>query len=201
MNYILASQSPRRIELMSYLVEEFDIQVASIDEEAITQRLLKNETFPYTTAIASRLVETLAQEKARQIDCSSAVVIGSDTLVYSPTQGMLGKPKDASEAEKMLVELSKERSHTVHTGVCIFYKDQCLTFSTTARVFFQPYNSLQHQLILDYIQSGSPFDKAGGYSIRDKGSLFIQKIEGDYYTILGFPISEVYRQLKQANLL
>lgn len=201
MKYILASQSPRRIELMNYLVKEFDVKVASIDEKTITHYLLKDESFPYTTNIADELVKTLAQEKATAIHLKDFVIIGSDTLVYSPTLGMLGKPKDSLEAEKMLVALSKEQIHTVHTGVCIRYQNQLITFSTQAQVQFQPYNSLQHQLILDYIHSGSPFDKAGGYSIGDQGSLLIQGIKGDYYTILGFPISEIYRQLKKANLL
>ena len=201
MKYILASQSPRRIELMNYLVKEFDVKVASIDEKTITHYLLKDESFPYTTNISDELVKTLAQEKATAIHLKDFVIIGSDTLVYSPTLGMLGKPKDSLEAEKMLVALSKEQIHTVHTGVCIRYQNQLITFSTQAQVQFQPYNSLQHQLILDYIHSGSPFDKAGGYSIGDQGSLLIQEIKGDYYTILGFPISEIYRQLKKANLL
>ena len=201
MKFILASQSPRRIELMNYLTNDFEVRTASIDEEKISNQILTNVTFPYTKKIADQIVVALAKEKATAIQSNDKVIIGSDTLVFSPTQGILGKPKSPIEAENMLIGLSKERTHTVHTGVCIGYQDIYSTFVTQATVTFHSYDVCQHELILDYIHSGSPFDKAGAYSIGDQGSLFIQSIQGDYYTILGFPVSEIYRRLKERDLL
>lgn len=193
---ILASQSPRRQELLGLLDIPFTAQAADIDEDALTQILrdrFKGEPF---SIMAAMIVMNLAREKAKKLLFSNpdAVVIGSDTIVTIDT-AILGKPSSPEAAFAMLRRLSG-RDHHVYTGVTIMSRQKEETFFTVTRVGFYPWSPVEEDLARRYISEGSPLDKAGAYGIQDTGALFIRGIKGNYYTVVGFPVSEIYRRLQ-----
>lgn len=180
MKIILASASPRRQELLKYIVPEFEIIPADVDE-----------TLPEGT-VPEKAAEFLAVKKAKHIaeqypDC---VVIGSDTIVI--IDGIiLGKPADKSDAERMLKLLSG-RTHKVITGVCIAYGEKTDSFSCETKVTFYP---LTEEEIRDYIATGEPMDKAGAYGIQGYGSVLTEGIEGDFFNVMGLPVAMLKRRL------
>ncbi|HIU50784.1 MAG TPA: septum formation protein Maf [Candidatus Limousia pullorum] len=181
-NIILASASPRRRELFKLICEDFKSVSPDVDE-----------TVPAQVEILER-PQFLAVKKAMHIwGCLSekAVVIGCDTGVFIDDE-MLGKPKDEEEAFSMLKKL-QGKDHLVVTGCCITDGTHKREFSVTSRVFFYP---LSDEDIRDYIATGEPMDKAGAYGIQGKGSLLIEKIQGDYFNIVGLPLSALARELK-----
>lgn len=181
-NIILASASPRRRELFKLICEDFKSVSPDVDE-----------TVPAQVEILER-PQFLAVKKAMHIwGCLSekAVVIGCDTGVFIDDE-MLGKPKDEEEAFSMLKKL-QGKDHLVVTGCCITDGTHKREFSVTSRVFFYP---LSDEDIKDYIATGEPMDKAGAYGIQGKGSLLIEKIQGDYFNIVGLPLSALTRELK-----
>lgn len=181
-NIILASASPRRRELLKLICEDFK----SVSPDV-------NETVPAQVEILER-PQFLAVKKAMHVwGCLSekAVVIGCDTGVFIDDE-MLGKPKDEEEAFSMLKRL-QGKDHFVVTGCCITDGTHKREFSVTSRVFFYP---LSDEDIRDYIATGEPMDKAGAYGIQGKGSLLIEKIQGDYFNIVGLPLSALTRELK-----
>lgn len=182
-NLILASASPRRRELLKLICEDF--KSVSPDVE---------ETVPCEVEILER-PQYLAVKKALHV-CQGisekAVVIGCDTGVFIDDE-MLGKPKDEKDAFSMLKKLSG-RDHLVVTGCCITDGEHKREFSVTSRVFFYP---LTDDDIKDYIATGEPMDKAGAYGIQGKGSLLIKKIQGDYFNIVGLPLSALTRELSR----
>lgn len=181
-NIILASASPRRRELLKLICEDFKSVSPDVDE-----------TVPAQVEILER-PQFLAVKKAMHIwGCLSekAVVIGCDTGVFIDDE-MLGKPKDEEEAFSMLKKL-QGKDHLVVTGCCITDGTHKREFSVTSRVFFYP---LSDEDIRDYIATGEPMDKAGAYGIQGKGSLLIEKIQGDYFNIVGLPLSALARELK-----
>lgn len=181
-NIILASASPRRRELFKLICEDFKSVSPDVDE-----------TVPAQVEILER-PQFLAVKKAMHIwGCLSekAVVIGCDTGVFIDDE-MLGKPKDEEEAFSMLKKL-QGKDHLVVTGCCITDGTHKREFSVTSRVFFYP---LSDEDIKDYIATGEPMDKAGAYGIQGKGSLLIEKIQGDYFNIVGLPLSALARELK-----
>lgn len=181
-NIILASASPRRRELLKLICEDFKSVSPDVDE-----------TVPAQVEILER-PQFLAVKKAMHVwGCLSekAVVIGCDTGVFIDDE-MLGKPKDEEEAFSMLKKL-QGKDHLVVTGCCITDGTHKREFSVTSRVFFYP---LSDEDIRDYIATGEPMDKAGAYGIQGKGSLLIEKIQGDYFNIVGLPLSALARELK-----
>ncbi len=181
-NIILASASPRRRELLKLICEDFKSVSPDVDE-----------TVPAQVEILER-PQFLAVKKAMHVwGCLSekAVVIGCDTGVFIDDE-MLGKPKDEEEAFSMLKKL-QGKDHLVVTGCCITDGTHKREFSVTSRVFFYP---LSDEDIKDYIATGEPMDKAGAYGIQGKGSLLIEKIQGDYFNIVGLPLSALARELK-----
>lgn len=145
------------------------------------------------------LVCGLARFKGKNViknlrDTVDAVVIAADTVVAVDDK-VLGKPKDAEDAERMLVELSG-RSHFVYTGV--YVEDICtkksVSFCEKTEVFFK---KLDISEIRDYINTGEPMDKAGAYGIQNLGSLFVEKIYGDYFNVVGLPVSKLCQVLKK----
>ena len=179
---ILASKSPRRRELMELLHIPFEVIVSDIDEQIDYKNDLVKE------------IEKLSYQKAHAVfkDHEDALVIGSDTIVKIGID-VLGKPKNIEDAKAMLKELS-DNTHQVVTGVTILYKDQTETFSSVANVTFYP---LSDEEIDEYIATNEPMDKAGSYAIQGDAAKFIRCIEGDYYTIVGLPIAELYHRLKK----
>ena len=183
---ILASKSPRRKELLEMLKIPFEIIVSDIDENIDYENDLVKE------------IEKLSYQKAQAVfkDHSDALVIGADTIVKIGND-VLGKPKSLSDAKKMLEELS-DNTHEVVTGVTIIYKDQTETFSSIAEVTFYP---LSKKEIDEYIATNEPMDKAGSYAIQGDAAKFIRSINGDYYTIVGLPVAELYHRLKKYSII
>ena len=189
MNVILASGSPRRKELLKLIVKEFDVKISGIDET------LEKGLMP------GKQVERLAYLKAKDIfekTSGDRIIIGSDTMVVKENK-IYGKPKDKSDAKSMLKELlAGDRSHSVYTGICVivqkdnFYKEY-KTFDE-AKVYF---NEMSDDEIDKWINTGKAMDKAGAYAIQEEFGVFLDKIEGNYTTIIGLPINKVYNVIKE----
>ena len=181
-NLILASQSPRRKELLEKCGYPFSIIVADIDE-AIDFSLSLEDA-----------IQTLAYKKAEKVftDHKEDVVIGSDTIVTINSQ-ILGKPKDKNDAFNMLKSLSG-KTHQVITGLAVITKDKVYkTVSVNDVTFYD----LSDEEIYKYIETNEPMDKAGGYGIQGYGALLVQKICGDFYSVVGLPIAETARALEK----
>lgn len=176
---ILASKSPRRKELLSLITENFVIKSAEVDES------LPKGIQP------DKAVEYLSKIKAEPFRNNEDIIIGADTVV-SIDGVILGKPNDRSNAFKMLKMLSG-KYHSVFTGVTIIKPDSTKTFSVETRVKFF---DLTDREINDYLDTGEPFDKAGAYGIQGKGSLLVEKIDGDYFNVVGLPVSTLNKYLK-----
>lgn len=176
---ILASKSPRRKELLSLITDDFIVDSAEVDE-----------TLPYDMK-PDKAVEYLSKIKAVPFSNSGKIVVGADTVVAIDGK-ILGKPKDRGEAFDMLTLLGG-KEHSVFTGVTVIKNDKIETFSVQTKVkFFE----LSDREIEAYISSGEPFDKAGAYAIQGNGSLFVEKIDGDYFNVVGLPVSRLARVLK-----
>ncbi len=179
---ILASQSPRRKQLLQQAEIEFEILVADVDETPPAD-MPGTEVPVYLAKLKADTVQHLAED---------AIVIAADTVVLLDDK-VLGKPRDAEDACDMLRQLSG-RMHTVVTGVCIQSDSKQISFSTETKVYFR---SLTREQIAYYVESYKPFDKAGGYAIQEWiGMIGIEKINGDYYNVMGLPIGEVVAFLK-----
>jgi len=184
---ILASQSPRRKELLSLLDLEFTVEVKSIDE--IFPKDLK------TSKVAEYLAELKASAFTNIKD--DQVIITADTVVIL-NDTILGKPKDKAEATEMLHRLSN-RSHEVITGVCLKSAQKTSTFSSSTKVYFRDLTDAE---IDYYIENYKPYDKAGSYGIQEWiGAIGITKIEGSYFNVVGLPIQELNEQLKKFSTI
>ncbi|MDZ5712360.1 Maf family protein [Jeotgalibacillus haloalkalitolerans] len=180
MEIILASQSPRRKELMSLLPYPFKIHPSAFDESTVTDQ------DPETAVL--KIAEGKAMDIAAKFP--EAVVIGSDTIVYQ--EKILGKPKTAEEAADMLKSLSG-RTHTVYTGVVLMRGQETVTFTEQTDVTFWP---LSDEEINNYVATPDPYDKAGAYGIQSGGALFVKAIRGDYYAVVGLPVARLKRELQ-----
>lgn len=196
---ILASQSPRRQELLRLCGYPFHTEVSRVDEALLTQEIfsapLPGETF---SDQAKRLVAGLSLAKAQAVARQygeDTLVIGSDTVVLLEDR-ILGKPKDEAEAGEMLRDLAG-KTHQVLTGVTLLADEKAETFVSHAAVTFWAYDAFMQNLIDRYVETGSPLDKAGAYGIQDMGALLVERIEGDYYTIMGFPVAELARRMEK----
>ena len=193
---ILASASPRRVELLHMCGIPFLVEPADIDEEELTIGACRQDS---SRQHFGNTVQMLAQAKAKVIfeKRSDCVVIGADTIVELGGE-ILGKPKSETEAFTMLRKLSG-KTHRVFTGVCILSEHFEDTFFTQTSVTFIKWNETTESLARQYVASGSPLDKAGAYGIQDMGGLFVKRIHGDYSTVVGLPVSLLYRKLKGKN--
>ena len=200
---ILASQSPRRSELLSLCIKEFAVQAADINEKAIEERILAEAGQGTFLDTATELVETLAREKAAVIhrENSEAMVIGSDTVVVLDEK-ILGKPVDEADAYAMLRALAG-KTHSVLTGVSILWGEKEETFASETKVSFFEWDDRMAKGVKAYVASGKPMDKAGAYGIQEEAALWVSGIEGDYNTIVGFPIAlvdkAIHRLLTEAE--
>ena len=179
--YILASQSPRRQQLLAEMGISFSVQQADIDET------------PPADINVYEVPQLLAQKKAEKIASTQqeAIIIAADTVVIID-HIILNKPKDREDAKKML-QLLSGTMHEVVTGVCVHKKDAINIFSVITKVYFKP---LSETVIDFYIDTYKPFDKAGAYGIQDWiGIIGIEKIEGDYYNVMGLPTAKLYDYL------
>lgn len=179
---ILASQSPRRRELMALMGIPFEVCGADVDERC--------EGAPETR------VALLARRKAAKIHhlFPGRVILSADTLVAGK-DGIFGKPKDGEDAARMLRSLSGGW-HEVFTGVCLIDgrdgRERERVEADRTRVLFSP---LDDRLIQAYISTGEPMDKAGAYGIQGRGGMFVESLEGSYSNVVGFPMALVRRML------
>lgn len=192
---ILASTSPRRRELLAAAGIEFDVMASTVEER-------QEQGEP-----AEKFVRRVAREKAQDVLGRLAAeapqtVLGADTVVVIAGK-TLGKPASADDAARMLRMLSG-RTHQVVTGVCLLHSqafaspDERKTLeiirTATTKVKFSPLSRLEIQ---EYLASGEPFDKAGGYAIQGGASKFVECIEGCYFNVVGLPVSLIYRMLRE----
>lgn len=180
--FILASASPRRKEILSNAGFNFEVIVSDADEN-ISEDMTPEKT-----------VEELAKRKALSVWESNkdAVVFGCDTVVAVDGK-KLGKPADDEDAFNMLRMLSG-KVHTVSTGVCICSAEKLSVFSNTTRVEFY---SLSDETIKSYIATGECRDKAGAYGIQGYGRVLVKEIKGDYFSVMGLPVSQASRVLAE----
>lgn len=177
---ILASSSPRRAEILRQAGIAFTVRVAPVDE-AVQERELPE-----------KYVRRLAADKAMAVECAPGeTVLGADTTVVIDGE-ILGKPEDAADAERMLRLLSGRR-HEVLTGIAVRRGEDVVRDWASTSVWFTTMSDAE---IADYVASGEPMDKAGGYAIQGLASKFIEKIEGCYFNVVGLPVALVYRHLK-----
>lgn len=174
---ILASASPRRKELMQLICPSFRVIPADCGE-AVPEAMNAADVPAFLSYQKCKCIADVYQK---------AVVIGCDTVVTTADGEILGKPKDEEDAARMLRLLSG-RMHTVDTGVSICYKGRTETFTETTKVWFK---DLTDEEIEDYINTGEPLDKAGAYGIQGEGTLLVDKIEGDFFNVVGLPVSKL----------
>jgi septum formation protein len=182
---VLASSSPRRQQLMRQMGAEFIVMKPDVPEEQVAGEK------------PAEMVERLALEKAMAVrpDRESGVVLGSDTIVVIDDD-VLGKPGDPEEARRMLARLSG-RTHTVFTGFALIDLKSGRRHIDHGRTEVT-FRSLDDEEIARYVDTGSPLDKAGAYGIQDDfGAVFIERIVGDYYTVVGLPLAKVYVALRE----
>lgn len=178
---VLASRSPRRQEILERAGFQFVVRPADVDES------------PVEGEDPVEHVQRLAREKALAVECAGGeTVLGADTVVVAGGE-ILGKPRDAEDAARMLRMLSG-RDHQVLTGICLrTYKRHVVDVEAT-RVWFRP---LEKHEVDAYIASGEPMDKAGAYAIQGLASKFIPRIEGCYFNVVGLPVAKVAAYLEE----
>ncbi|HEX7871116.1 MAG TPA: Maf family nucleotide pyrophosphatase [Chryseobacterium sp.] len=183
MKILLASQSPRRKELLSNL--GFEFEVVKIDcEEILPENIKIGEAAAYLSELKANAFQNLQEGQ---------ILLTADTVVANENQ-FLGKPKDENEAKEMLQSLSG-KTHQVYTGITIKTLDKTLTETDVADVEF---DEISEEEIDFYIKNYKPFDKAGSYGIQEwLGMSKIKKINGSFYTIMGLPTHLVYKILKE----
>jgi len=179
---VLASRSPRRIELLRSLGLEVVVRPSTYGEEEVA-------------GLAPRELALFhAKEKAREVAASlpreAALVLGADTIVELDGRPF-GKPADAAEAGAMLRALSG-RTHHVHTGYCLWdrragERSGCVTTNVT-------FVTLRDEQIEEYIATGEPMDKAGAYGIQGRGALLVDRVDGDFYAVMGLPLATLARE-------
>ncbi|MBR6568507.1 MAG: septum formation inhibitor Maf [Clostridia bacterium] len=174
-SFILASNSPRRKELLHNCGYSFEVKPSDCDENT-DGSLTPQET-----------VKELARRKAMAVLAENAdsVVLGCDTVVALEGE-ILGKPQDREDAYRMLTALSGKK-HIVVSGVCVADKNRCECFENTTEVEF---NSLSEETVNSYLDTLEYTDKAGGYGIQGFGSVLVKGIRGDYFSVMGLPVSQ-----------
>jgi septum formation protein len=189
MNFVLASASERRQELLKRIIDQFEIIVSNFDEDSVD---FDGDCEAY--------VKKLAFEKAREVSeklNKESIIIGCDTVVYQDGK-ILGKPKDRAHAYDMLRSLSGS-SHMVYSGIAVIntYDNEVKTQAVCTEVYF---SKLSEKQIEDYINSGDPLDKAGSYGIQSNAGVFVEKIHGDYYNVVGLPLNTLYYMLREMGV-
>ena len=185
----LASQSPRRAELLRQAGYEFEIVEPKVDET-----MTPGEDLPLLTERLS-MMKAAAAKKMLGPDSKMEVFLGSDTIVVVDGEA-LGKPRSECHAKQMLRRLSG-RTHEVITAVSVLWNNQQASEVVTSEVMFCP---LSEALIDDYCASEEPFDKAGGYAIQGRAAVFVENLRGSYYGVMGLPLRETFRLLNNANV-
>ena len=185
---ILASASPRRKEILKNIGLEFEILVSDADEGAISGTALPVSVYVQELAL---LKATAAAKKCGKGD---KLIISADTVVCIDGE-ILGKPNDKADAFRILSMLSG-KCHSVFTGICVMGTRNAFSVCSAVetKVYFK---NLSDEQILSYIESGEPMDKAGAYGIQGIGSLLVEKIDGDYFNVVGLPVSKLSEILEK----
>ncbi len=178
---VLASNSPRRRELLSQLVDSFQVHASAIEEQRQADEPL------------AQYVERLAREKAQAVapNYPNCWVLGADTIVVCDGQ-LFEKPEDEADARRMLQALSA-KSHTVYTAIALVKGGDVHLQNVATQVTFR---ALSDAEITAYWQSGEPTDKAGGYGIQGIAARFVERIDGSYSAVVGLPLCETYQMLQ-----
>lgn len=180
---VLASASPRRRDLLTLLGLTCAVAPADVDES------WRDGEAPAVHA------ERLAREKAAATRRAGAVTIAADTIVV--VDGLiLGKPRDGADAAAMLRRLGG-REHVVHTAIAVAYGTRMASGVEATRVWFRP---LDEPTIAAYLATGEPLDKAGAYGIQGYGAVLVERIEGDYFTVMGLGLARMVRLLEEVGL-
>ncbi len=181
---VLASASPRRAEILTAVGWEFEKQTADIDESRLENE--KPEDY----------VQRLAREKAEAVavNYKNQIVLGADTIVLIDKK-IVGKPKDFDEAREML-EMLSGNWHEVLTGIAVIKDEKISVDFQRTKVKFAEIGEAEIQFL---VEKGEPLDKAGAYAVQAQAALFIEKIEGDYWNVVGLPVSLVYRLVNAEN--
>ena len=178
---ILASSSPRRKELLQLICTNFRVIPPECDEK-LPANIPTSEAAEYLSDLKCRYIADIYD---------NSVVIGCDTMVIC--EGVIfGKPSSEEDARRMLRALSGKQ-HTVVSGVTIGYQKKFLSFSVRTGVTFRELSDTDIDI---YCRSGEPMDKAGGYGIQGLGSLLVQKIDGEFYNVVGLPVSDIAANLE-----
>jgi len=195
---ILASQSPRRKQLLEWAEIPFEVIVKHSSED-YPEQMAVDEVPEYLALEKAKLVHQSlhAQVEGRTDYSATLPVVAADTVVILH-QKIIGKPENREEAISYLTKLAGH-THRVVTGVAILHQGQQISFSETTHVTFHPLTTEQ---ISYYVDRYQPYDKAGGYAIQEWiGVVGIKKIEGDFYNVMGLPVSRLMQQLQQAGIL
>ena len=184
---ILASGSPRRKKILEQIGLKFSVEKSNYEEKRIAD------------SPPSQIVEFLSLEKANllAVKYEDAIIIGADTLVVLNGE-ILGKPKSEEDAREMLRKL-RNKTHTVVTGFTVLdtKSGRSVTKHVETKVKFKDLSEME---ISAYVETGEPMDKAGGYGIQDKGGLFIEEMDGDYFNIVGLPLFAVSETLREFGI-
>lgn len=184
MELILASGSPRRREMFSLIGLKFTVVPSDADENI-------------PPCPPAEFVEQLALRKAAAVkkDRPGCCVVGSDTIVALDGD-IIGKPADEEDAFRILSRLSG-KTHTVYTGLAVLTDTTAEVLHDAVKVTFA---AMSAQEIRDYIASGEPMDKAGAYGIQGPGGVFVERVEGCYFTVIGMPLPRLYQALERAGI-
>ena len=180
---VLASRSPRRLEILQQAGIPFVWRPSEVDETPLPAETARN----YVMRIARAKAEAAAAEGI----ATGEIVLGADTTVLID-EDILAKPLDAADARRMLHLLSGRR-HSVLTGICLIAESRAVEDCAETGVWFAPLSSRE---IEDYAASAEPMDKAGAYAIQGLASKFVERIEGCYFNVMGLPVALVYRHLR-----
>lgn len=178
---VLASQSPRRQELIKLIFDEFQVLPAECDE-TLPEGMGAQEAVEYLSKIKN--------EASARLSPKDSLIISADTVV-SINNEILGKPADKDDARRMITLLSGN-VHQVYTGVTLSFNEKKVTFSEKTDVEFY---SLTQEEIEGYINTSEPYDKAGAYGIQGKAGLLVKGINGDYYNVVGLPVARLKREI------
>ena len=175
---VLASKSPRRHELLRRMgITDFSVVVPDV-EETYPEGLAPQEIVAH--------IARLKSDAAAPLVGPEDILITADTMVFLEND-RLGKPRDEADALRMLTELAGNR-HTVCTGVSVRRGAQEERFAVSTRVFFRP---MTDDEIRAYIKPGEPMDKAGAYGVQSRGALFVERIDGDFFNVMGLPVEQL----------
>lgn len=191
MKVYLASKSPRRRELLKTLIDDFEIGTANIDESFLDELPIKSQVAAVALQKALAFEEDMERESKLE---RGDLIIAADTLVYLDGVAMQ-KPKDEEEAAQMLASLRNKR-HTVYTGLALIKvgTNNKKTLCTETQVYFKDFGD---EIISEFIATGEPMDKAGAYGIQGYGARLVERIDGDFYSVMGLPLAALDDALRE----